>query len=49
VEWVTALLHHMQARNLTRVEPTEDAEAAWTAHVRESAQRRMVSTCVVLS
>ncbi|HXJ83830.1 MAG TPA: NAD(P)/FAD-dependent oxidoreductase [Candidatus Methylomirabilis sp.] len=39
VEWVTALLGHMQARNLTRVEPTASAEDVWTGHVQEVAQR----------
>jgi cation diffusion facilitator CzcD-associated flavoprotein CzcO len=43
VEWVTALLRHMQAERLTRVEPTEAAEAGWTAHVHEIAQRFLLT------
>ena len=43
VEWVTALLRHMRARNLTRVEPTTPAEAAWTEHVWETAQRLLLT------
>ena len=39
VEWVTALLRHMQQQNLTRVEPTAAAETAWTEHVHEVSQR----------
>ncbi len=35
VEWVSALLRHMQEKALTRVEPTAAAEAAWTEHVHE--------------
>jgi cation diffusion facilitator CzcD-associated flavoprotein CzcO len=43
VEWVTALLHHMQDRGLTRCEPTAAAEDAWTAHVHEVAQRLLLT------
>jgi cation diffusion facilitator CzcD-associated flavoprotein CzcO len=43
VEWVTALLRHMQARRLTRVEATAAAEAAWTEHVHETAQRLLIT------
>jgi len=39
VEWVTALLRHMQQQKLTRVEPTPAAETAWTEHVHEVSQR----------
>jgi len=39
VEWVTALLHHMQAKGLTRVEATAAAETTWTEHVHEVSQR----------
>ena len=43
VEWVTALLRHLQSRRLTRVEPTPAAEAAWTEHVYETAQRLLLT------
>jgi cation diffusion facilitator CzcD-associated flavoprotein CzcO len=43
VEWVSALLEHMRARGLTRVEATGDAEAAWTDHVHETAQRLLLT------
>jgi cation diffusion facilitator CzcD-associated flavoprotein CzcO len=43
VEWVTALLRHMRAERLTRVEPTEAAEAGWTEHVHETAQRMLLT------
>jgi hypothetical protein len=39
VEWVTALLRHMQEKSLTRVEPTAAAETAWTEHVHDVSQR----------
>ena len=39
VEWVTALLRHMQEKGLTRVEPAVAAENAWTEHVHEVSQR----------
>src|SRR5215475_5441612 len=39
VEWVTALLRHMQEKGLTRVEATGVAESAWTEHVQEVSQR----------
>jgi len=41
VEWVTALLAHMRERGYRRVVPTEEAEAAWTAHVLELAERML--------
>ncbi|MDO9710589.1 flavin-containing monooxygenase [Paracraurococcus lichenis] len=34
VDWVTALLRHMQARGLTRAEARPEAMAAWTEHVK---------------
>ena len=43
VEWVTALLGHLRARRLTRVEATPAAEAAWTQHVHETAQRFLLT------
>ena len=33
----------MRDRNLTRVEPTAAAEAAWTEHVHETAQRLLLT------
>jgi len=39
VEWVTALLRHMQDKGLTRVEATGVAESTWTEHVLEVSQR----------
>ena len=39
VEWVTALLRHMQEKGLTRVEATGVAESTWTEHVQEVSQR----------
>ncbi len=35
VEWVSALLRHMQARGLTRAEASPEAVAAWTEHVKQ--------------
>ncbi|TDH59458.1 NAD(P)/FAD-dependent oxidoreductase [Dankookia rubra] len=35
VEWVSALLRHMQARGLTRAEASAQAVAAWTKHVKQ--------------
>jgi cation diffusion facilitator CzcD-associated flavoprotein CzcO len=35
VEWVSALLRHMQARGLTRAEASAAAVAAWTEHVKQ--------------
>jgi cation diffusion facilitator CzcD-associated flavoprotein CzcO len=35
VDWATALLAHMQENGLTRFEATEEAEQAWTEHVRD--------------
>jgi cation diffusion facilitator CzcD-associated flavoprotein CzcO len=44
VEWVTALLRHMQARGLTYAEPTPAAESAWTEHVHETARRLLLTS-----
>lgn len=41
VDWVTELLARMQARGLTRVEPTAEAQEAWVAHVNEVAHRTL--------
>jgi cation diffusion facilitator CzcD-associated flavoprotein CzcO len=43
VEWVTDLLKHMQAKGLSRIEATPPAEAAWTAHVHEMAEKMLLS------
>jgi cation diffusion facilitator CzcD-associated flavoprotein CzcO len=42
VEWVTALLRHMTQMGHTRIEASEAAEEAWTAHVHETAQRLLL-------
>lgn len=42
VEWVSDLLRYMRERGLTRVEATASAEAAWTAHVHETAARLLL-------
>jgi len=42
VEWVSELLHYMRERGLTRVEAMASAEAAWTAHVHETAARLLL-------
>jgi cation diffusion facilitator CzcD-associated flavoprotein CzcO len=42
VEWVSELLSYMRERGLTRVEATASAEAAWTAHVHETAARLLL-------
>src|SRR5262249_46061057 len=41
VEWVTELLRHMRTHGYSRVEPTEEAERDWTAHVHESGKRML--------
>ena len=38
VEWITDLLHHMTARNLTRAEATTEAVASWYQHVLEQGE-----------
>ena len=38
VDWVTALLMHMRQNGYDRVEPTLEAEEAWTRHVAEMYQ-----------
>jgi cation diffusion facilitator CzcD-associated flavoprotein CzcO len=43
VEWVSELLRYMRERGLTRVEATASAEAAWTAHVHETAARLLLT------
>lgn len=41
VEWVTGLLRYMQEHHYTQVEPTLEAEEAWTAHVYDTAARML--------
>lgn len=41
VDWVADCLAHMQARALTRIEPTQEAEDAWVAHNTEVANRTL--------
>lgn len=41
VDWVSGLLAHMQARGITRVEPTPEAQDSWVAHVNEVANRTL--------
>jgi cation diffusion facilitator CzcD-associated flavoprotein CzcO len=45
VDWVTALIAHMRAHGLSRVEATPEAEAEWTQHVLDTG-RRMLFTQV---
>ena len=37
VDWISDCIEHMRERDLQRIEPTVDAEEAWTAHVGEVA------------
>jgi cation diffusion facilitator CzcD-associated flavoprotein CzcO len=41
VDFVTDLLRHMQKNGYARIAPTAEAEAAWTAHVHELAQKML--------
>jgi len=41
VEWVSDLMRHMRDRKLTYVAATPEAEAAWTEHVYELAQKML--------
>jgi cation diffusion facilitator CzcD-associated flavoprotein CzcO len=43
VEWVTTLLRYMRDTSHTRVVATDEAEAAWTAHTYETAERMLFS------
>ncbi|MGI9613632.1 MAG: cyclohexanone monooxygenase, partial [Acidimicrobiales bacterium] len=43
VEWLSDLLHHLEATGSQRIEPTVEAEAAWTEHVHETAERMLLS------
>ncbi|MEJ1968521.1 MAG: NAD(P)/FAD-dependent oxidoreductase [Rhizomicrobium sp.] len=37
VDWIADCLTHMRAQGLTRIEPQEEAQDAWTAHVADVA------------
>jgi cyclohexanone monooxygenase len=41
VDWIADLLTHVRAEHATVVEPTEDAERGWVAHVNERAQETL--------
>jgi cation diffusion facilitator CzcD-associated flavoprotein CzcO len=41
VEWVTGLIRYMRDNHYKRVEPTAEAEGAWTEHVYEMATRML--------
>ncbi len=41
VEWVSDLLAYMQNKNLKVIEPTVEAEDAWTVHVDETAEHTL--------
>ena len=43
VEWVTDLLRYVDEQGIERVEATVEAEAAWTQHVHETADRMLLS------
>ena len=43
VDWMTDLMRHVKAHDIARVEPTPDAEAAWTEHVHLMADRMLFS------
>ena len=44
VDWTTALVKHMRAHGYTRIEATERAEKAWTAHVKELFDGSLLAT-----
>ncbi len=44
VDWATDLVKHVLANDITRVEPTPEAEAEWTEHVREMSGISLMST-----
>jgi cation diffusion facilitator CzcD-associated flavoprotein CzcO len=43
VEFVSDLLAYMRDKGLTRIEATPEAEAAWTAHVHDTAARLLLT------
>jgi cation diffusion facilitator CzcD-associated flavoprotein CzcO len=42
VDWIAGCIEYMRARGLERVEATDDAADAWTAHVSEAAERTLL-------
>jgi cation diffusion facilitator CzcD-associated flavoprotein CzcO len=42
-DWTTALLEHATERGVTRIEARPEAEQAWLEHVKEQAQRVLMS------
>jgi cation diffusion facilitator CzcD-associated flavoprotein CzcO len=44
VDWLTDLIADMRAKGLTRVEPSVEAEIAWTEHVDETARATLFPT-----
>ena len=42
-DWTTALLEHARTRGATRIEARSDAEQQWFEHVKEQAERVLVS------
>ncbi|MGE3847308.1 MAG: flavin-containing monooxygenase [Gammaproteobacteria bacterium] len=44
VDWLTDLIADMRAKGLSRVEPTTQAEVAWTEHVDETARATLFPT-----
>jgi cyclohexanone monooxygenase len=45
VDWIADCIGHLQAAGKTLIEPTEQAEAAWTAYVNKAAQRTVFLSC----
>jgi len=43
VEWLTDLLAHLEQTGVHRIEPTVEAERAWTEHVHETGERMLLS------
>jgi cyclohexanone monooxygenase len=41
VDWVTDCMAHLHARQLSRIEPTREAQDNWVAHVNEVAHRTL--------
>ncbi|RLA40829.1 MAG: hypothetical protein DRR42_25375, partial [Gammaproteobacteria bacterium] len=44
VEWVTDLISYMKSKDKHQVEPTLEAEDAWTVHVDETAEMTLFPT-----
>jgi len=43
--WIAACIAHLSARGTRRIEPTQQAEDAWVAHVNEVADTTLYPTC----